>query len=268
MGAYRPLVKGFQRGGGVHKRPTSEKKVTLANGMSLARPILGATAAHRLIKGKDGALLYAVLGAASDMEGSGARLWDKIIGKLGEVATVPEVLKDRGTTVHGEKLDPLADMAYAAEMAIGIMAGKKTSKLARAAAAMSIYKGQAKARWYSETNARYGAVRKEHGLESEKLVIPVDIAGKEAMVEEMIGLGLAAATSRVENPIGRFALGAFALGHTAVSYRRSQIVNRHYAGQAAAMIGQVETGAISGQAGFAFEPMPKQPLFSLSRPGK
>jgi phosphatidylglycerophosphate synthase len=266
MGVYRPVVERFQRGGGVHSRPTSEKKVTLANAMSVARPVLGAVAAYKLIRDKDGALTYAATGAATDMEGIGARLWDKMVEKLGKVATVPEVLKNRGTTIHGEKLDPAADFAYAAEMAIGIAAGKKTSRLAKAAAAVSVYKGQSKARWYAQTNTHYENARSAQGLEAEKLVVPVDIAGKEAMVEEMMGLALASATAKVENPLGRFALGALAFGHVAVSWRRSQIVNRHYAKQAEKMIYRVEAGEITGQDGFTFTPMPVTPIFRHQRP--
>jgi hypothetical protein len=188
-----------------------------------------------------------------------------MIAKLGEVATVPEALKDRGTTVHGEKLDPAADFAYAAEMATGILAGKKTSLLAKAAAAVSVYKGSSKASWYAKTSAKYENALSAQGLKAEKLVVPVDIAGKEAMVEEMLGLGLAAGTAEVNRPLVRFALGALALGHAVVSWRRSQIVNRHYAGQAEKMISQVESGSISSQTEFTFFPMPVTSIFSPER---
>lgn len=264
MGVYRPVVERFQ-GSGEKSRPTSRKKGTLANALSVSRPILGAVAAYKLITGKDGSLLYGALGAATDMEGVGARLWDKTIAKLGEVATVPEVLKDRGSTIHGEKLDPAADLAYAAEMATGILAGKKTSYLAKAAAAVSVYKGSSKANWYAKTNEKYENALSAQGLKAEKLVVPVDIAGKEAMVEEMLGLGFAAGTAEVNRPLVRFALGALAFGHVAVSWRRSQIVARHYAEQAEQMISQVESGEISGQDDFKFDPMPVTPIFSRQR---
>lgn len=264
MGVYRPVIEKFQSSAKTRVRPTSEKKVTLANAMSAARPILGAVALTKLIKGKDGALIYAAAGAGTDMEGFGARLWDKAIAKLGEVATVPEVLKDRGTTVHGEKLDPAADLAFAAEMAVGIVCGKKTSLLAKAAAALSMRKGYKKATWYAETDKAYQRIREERGLETEKLALPVDIAGKEATVEEMMGLTLAAATSKIKNPVGRFVVGACALVHVLVADKRSEVLGEHYAQQANTMIAAVQAGEIDTQENFAFTAMPLTPVFGRS----
>ena len=145
------------------------------------------------------------------------------------------------------------------------LAGKKTSYLAKAAAAVSVYKGSSKANWYAKTNEKYENALSAQGLKAEKLVVPVDIAGKEAMVEEMLGLGFAAGTAEVNRPLVRFALGALAFGHVAVSWRRSQIVARHYAEQAEQMISQVESGEISGQDDFKFDPMPVTPIFSRQR---
>ncbi len=258
MGIYRSFVSKAQGGGSSKTQPTSEKILTPANVLTASRPIIGGIALANLIKGKgDGtfrrsAFLVTALGAATDMEGVPARLVDKRFPNSG-----------RGSTVHGQKADPLADTIFAAEVAAGVVGGKNTSMLAKLSAVIIAAKESRKTKWYVGMNDKYANALAANGQTEEKLVIPVDNAGKEAMVEEMIGLGLAVATADLnKKPLLRTALGLAAIGHAVVAFTRGEQVLRHYDGQATEMIDQVSQGTIPDQAAFGFDPMPQRTIFS------
>ncbi len=110
MGVLRPIINRMQTHAGEKAiPPTSDRRLTVPNVMTLSRPVLGGIAAVRLGRGRPAAKIAAVAGA-TDMEGWVGRLGDKI--KSGSFL---------GTSTVGEEGDP----AHPCGVHRGLPAGRR-----------------------------------------------------------------------------------------------------------------------------------------------
>jgi phosphatidylglycerophosphate synthase len=209
MGVLRPLVKRSQSMNKNGELEPSDKWVTPANAMTASRPILGAIAAKKLVQGKPKAAVWAMVAAATDMEGIPARKIDE---------WKPEW--HRGRSKKGKLGDPGADSSMLAELTIGTLFAPKVSLLGKLA--LVIVGAQ-------ETIKAVEAVSKdkEHrALTGEHLNVPITDDGKEAMIEKMGAAGLAILTNEFEHPVVRLGLGMTALGFAIAGAARGHAAHR------------------------------------------
>lgn len=211
-------------GSGEKTAPTSTKIVTVANGMTAARPVLASIAANKLIHGEKGALPWALAAAASDAEGNVARLWNKVF---------PD--SERGTTIHGAVWDPRMDTVAALILCGAILKAPRVSPLGKAAVGIVLGQEGAKTAWAINADVQYRALTEAE----EHLWIQPTKEGKAAMAEKLTAICFAVATNETDNFIYETALGASALAFgTMGSMRAEQTRRNDYVPELAAMMEQ------------------------------
>ncbi len=212
MGVLRPVVNRFQSVGSVESDIEPSKKiVTPATIMSASRPELARRARNRLVNGQKGAAYWAAAAFITDMEGSAARLTDKLFPKW-----------HRGRTEFGELADIVADTAALLIISEGVLRGPKVHPLGKVAMLEILGQEGLKASWAGFRTAQF---KKFTG---EGLKIPVTPEGKEAMAEKMVGAGLAVATNELDNPTAKFAVGVASVAFATAGVKRGETVRRQY----------------------------------------
>ena len=148
----------------------SDRILTPATGLTIARPILGAWAAERLYHGKKGVSPIVAVMAATDMEGRLARFISKHWPESG-----------LGVSTAGADLDPLADTAAILEVAAAALVAPRVSTLGKMAVATMFGQEGFKTKWALGANKIYKAQ-----TNGERLTMPVSNEGKEAMAKNLL----------------------------------------------------------------------------------
>lgn len=265
MGIYRRFIGGVQSP--EQSRATdhsTDKPVTPADALTVARPILAAVGVHRLffterpepvgIKERVKTLSeqvspWVAVAGASDMEGA---LFARPIDRL---AKVFPFLEGYGSTKHGESNDKFADVAAILELAPALLISPRVSLLGKIATGIVLGQEGYKTVWALRKNSQYmnyvkqletvRAVREQvHGeidfsptpTLPTKLELPPNESGKEAMAEKLTAIGLVAATADTKPGPLRTAFGATAVGFAVVGSLRGEGARRSYENEVATMI--------------------------------
>jgi hypothetical protein len=177
-------------------------------------------AANKLIKGER-ALGWVALAMGTDMEGTPARLIDKLWPKSG-----------LGTSEPGMRADPVADTGAMIALARGILKSPRVPKTAKLGTAIILAQEVNKARWVAG-KARDFKERtiSEEFPKGEVLNIPVTLDAKEATVEKMFAEGLATLTNEIESPFVREIAGFGSLYFAISGAVRAEKVRRGYDAQ-------------------------------------
>jgi len=211
MGVFRPVVERFQGNGRKSTVEPSDRIITPATIMSASRPELARRARNRLINGQKGAAYITAACFATDMEGSVARLIDKLFPGKGW-----------GVSKFGIPADTIADSAALMIIGEGIIKGPKVHPLGKLATGMVLGQESFKAGWAGLRTVQFKAAT------GQRLEIPVQIEGKEAMVEKMFGIELAVITNELDSPAARLAIGSAALTVATAGSVRGEAIRRAY----------------------------------------
>lgn len=210
MGIFRPLIGSAQQVSGESVMP-SDKLVTPANAMTASRPILAIKAAKMLLDGDRGVGSVVAIMAATDMEGSVARVIDKRWPDSG-----------LGTSTKGAKADKYADAISLITVAGAAMLAPRVSIPGKLAVGTILAQEGYKTIWAGVRAAQYA---RETG---ELLEIPVNLEGKEAMSEKFVALESAVLTGDTDSPLLRISLGIAALSFAGIGAWRGEKVRRGY----------------------------------------
>ncbi len=210
MGLFRPLVsKSMEITSG--DQELSDRKLTVANGMTLSRPLIAGKAAHKLITGEKGVTPWVAVMAISDAEGTEARLGDKYFPGSW-----------LGSSEIGAEWDPIADTAAIITVGSAGLIAPRMPVLGRAAIATALGHEGYKAAWAIGKNKEYKAIA------GKSLKIAPTIEGKESMAEKFSAIILAVAASDFDNQYYRQTLSAAALGLAVTGSLRAESQRRVY----------------------------------------
>lgn len=209
----------------------SQRIITPATAMTLARPVLAGIAAERLLHGKPNAFVPTLLMGASDMDGKLARFLDKHFPDLGI-----------GSTEFGAKADTYMDAASLLLVAGAILRAPRVPLTAKTGTAMVLGRETAKAAWAYGANNKY----KQAGGEGQLFIQPTKEA-KAAMGEEFSCMALAALSNDLTNPLARQTAGLGALYFGATGALRGNQEVGLYKHEAVQLIRELQITADVGQ---------------------
>ena len=189
----------------------SDKIVTPATFFTALRPPLALKAAQMLLAGDRYVTPVVLTMAATDMEGSVARLTDKLFPKAG-----------RGATRFGIAADKYADTAAILCVAGATLRAPRVATVAKAAVAVALGQEGTKIAWALNSGIKYKAAT------GENLDFPPSLIGKESMAEKFVAVAAAAATNDTDSRLARAGLCAVAASFAGSGVLHGEQARRQY----------------------------------------
>lgn len=205
----------------------SDKIVTPATAMTGSRPILAAKAADMLIKGQKPVAPLVALMALTDAEGKVARWFDAHYPDWGI-----------GSTRVGAEADQIADSLAFLIVGQAILRAPRVSLAGKAAAGLVLAQEGYKSGWAIARALEYKQ------LTGEKLVIPTDPLGKEAVIEKCGAIICATLTGDTDKRTWRTAWGVAAAGFAVLGSGHGEQARRGYEQFYQDMLANLEPDAI------------------------